>query len=758
MTTEAPEFDNTYLKNIMEDLYRVSTISGQAEITLDMFVLHLTCHNKEFQDILSAADVDIDELKDYLSDITESISTGKYPTISSELIAFNASVVGAAKTKSKLSITIFDIVEQLITEDCFAMMELETHDFAAKFKKELDKKERDEKAAKMAVKPKSGKTSLPPGMFPGIPGMGGAETVSIETVNDAMEYFLQYGANFSADAIAGKLDPVIGREHEINQVVHALNRRRMKNALLVGPAGVGKTAIAEGIALDIEHKVCSPAIADSIVLSLDIGSLLAGTKYRGEFEERVKKVFSALAIIPNVILFIDEVHQMAGANGGESSPMNFAQMLKPHLSRSGIRCIAATTEEEYRKHMKDAAIRRRFSIVKVEEPNHANTIKILQQAKTQYEDYHHVDISEDALSAAVILTNRYVKTLSQPDKAISLLDSASTHVKLSGERIVNKEVIEKVLSMQLGIPVSTSTATERSVLSTLESNLKAKVFGQDKAAELLSDSVIVARMGMREENLPAGCFMFTGPTGVGKTEMAIQLSKILDRPLIRLDMSEYSEPHTASKLWGSPPGYVGYNDSGKLVNDIREKPTAILLLDEFEKAHSTIQNAFLQVLSAARMTTPQQEVIDFQNCILIFTSNVGGKTSLKNGIGFGASDSYGEEAANAEIEKAWSPEFRNRFDAIIVFNKLDNLAIKNVASAKMKKVAEMANDKGIILVYDDDLIDYIAKNGVDANMGARPIGRYITEHVSKPVSKKMITTEGEAMITIVIVDNKIAVI
>lgn len=763
MTTSAPEFDNSYLRKTMEKVFRDCQVASTPIITIDHFINHLALEDTPFQELLTEAGVDVEEFQSHLSmyvyTSTDGMTYEGIPIISAELQDFNTSIIAAARAKSKTSLNILDIVEQLITEECYAMTYLnDTHSFAAEAKKLIATKEREEKAKSAKSAPSAGKPkSHPLGGIIGMPGMGGETAAPLADAEEALEYFLQFGSNFSADALAGKIDPVIGREKEIAEVTHAINRRRMRNALLVGPAGVGKTAIAEGLALSIEHKTCDASLNDHVVLSLDIGALLAGTKYRGEFEERVVKVFDALALMPNVILFIDEVHQMAGANGGEGSPMNFAQMLKPHLSRSGVRCIAATTAEEFRKHMKDPAIRRRFTVVKVDEPNFKDTVEILTRAKGSYESYHHVDISDEAIDAAVVLTNRYIKTLSQPDKAISLIDSAATHAKLKGSRVVDKAIVEQILSNQLGIQVSTTTASERSVLANLEATLKTKIFGQDKAVELLCDSVIVARMGLREENLPAGCFMLCGPSGTGKTEISIQLAATLDRPFVRLDMSEYADSHSSSKLWGSPPGFVGYNDGGILVNEIREKPTAVILLDEFEKAHRDIQNAFLQVLSAARMTTPQGEVIDFQNTIIILSSNVGGKASLKTGIGFGASPTAGEDAARAEMEKAWSPEFRNRFDAIVIFNRLNQDAIRAIAKAKMNKVSQLAEQKGIILAYDDTLIDYIAENGVDVDMGARPIGRFITENISKPISKKMVTIETDAMLSLSIVDKKLVI-
>ena len=763
MTTASPEFDNSYLRKTMEKVFRDCQVACTPIISIDHFINHLALEDTPFQEFLTEAGVAVEDFQANMSmhvyTSTDGMTYEGIPIISAELQDFNTSIIAAARAKSKTSLNILDIVEQLITEECFAMTYLnDTHSFAAEAKKLLATKEREEKAKSAKTSPTASGKGAPKHPLAGMLGMGGeTATAPIADAEEALEYFLQFGTNFSADALAGKIDPVIGREKEIAEVTHAINRRRMRNALLVGPAGVGKTAIAEGLALSIEHKTCDASLNDHVVLSLDIGALLAGTKYRGEFEERVVKVFDALSMMPNVILFIDEVHQMAGANGGEGSPMNFAQMLKPHLSRSGVRCIAATTAEEFRKHMKDPAIRRRFTVVKVEEPNFKDTVEILTRAKGAYESYHHVDIADEAIDAAVVLTNRYIKTLSQPDKAISLIDSAATHAKLKGSRVVDKAIVEQILSNQLGIQVSTTTASERSVLANLETTLKSKVFGQDKAVELLCDSVIVARMGLREENLPAGCFMLTGPSGVGKTESCIQLAATLDRPLVRLDMSEYADSHSSSKLWGSPPGFVGYNDGGMLVNEIREKPTAILLLDEFEKAHRDIQNAFLQVLSAARMTTPQGEVIDFQNTIIIFSSNVGGKASLKTGIGFGASPTAGEDAARAEMEKVWSPEFRNRFDAIVVFNRLDKTAVHAIAKAKMNKVSQLAEQKGIILAYDDTLIDYIAENGVDVDMGARPIGRFITENISKPISKKMVTIETDAMLSLSIVDKKLVI-
>jgi len=574
-----------------------------------------------------------------------------------------------------------------------------------------------------------------------------------------------YCTNLSLMAKQKKIDPVIGREQELEDIQLILARRSKSNVLLIGEPGVGKTAIAEGLARKIFERKVPKFIQDHIVYTLDISALLAGSKYRGDFEERLKAVIAALERKGKVVLFIDEAHMMNGAGAANGSANDLANMLKPMLTKGTMKVIASTTWEEYRKHFeKDRALMRRFQRVTVDEPTPELAVKILKGIKRYYEQHHKVRITDAAVENAVKMSVKYMPDKKLPDKAIDIIDCACARYKIKddetqgeGINFVDIEQIMFEVSKMTKMPFETVSEKESKNLVDLESNLKNSVFGQDDAISNLLDKIFVAQAGMKNPNKPIGCFLFVGPTGTGKTETAKQLSEKMAMPLLRFDMSEYQEKHSVARLIGAPPGYVGFEDNaGQLITKLQETPNAILLLDEIEKAHPDVSNILLQFMDNGFVTGSNGKQADGRNCILIMTSNLGAADNEKNTIGFGELDKEGEDVK--AVKKYFAPEFRNRLDAIVKFGKLSVDTVRIIVDKFIRELNTQIKDKYVEIVLNEESRDWLAKNGYNSKMGARPLSRLIDNELKSPLSRKMLFGElkegGRVFVTVI--DDKLS--
>ena len=572
---------------------------------------------------------------------------------------------------------------------------------------------------------------------------GSEESLEGEGEETAKEKSLlsQFTTNLNEQAEAGLIDPLIGRDSEIERVSQILIRRRKNNPLLTGETGVGKTAIAEGLAkLIIEGNVPEPMLG-STVYSLDMGALLAGTKYRGDFEKRLKNLISELVKVDKSILFIDEIHTIIGAGAASGGVMDASNLLKPLLSSGKLRCIGSTTYQEYRGIFeKDHALARRFQKIDVPEPSIDETFEILKGLKSRFEDHHDLKFTNPALRAAAELSNRHINDRFLPDKAIDVIDEAGAFQRLQPEYKRKKSVglsdIELVISKIARIPAKSVSVSDKAQLADLSSNLKMVVFGQDEAIDSLSTSIKLARAGLREGSKPIGSFLFAGPTGVGKTEVCKQLANVLGIELIRFDMSEYMERHTVSRLIGAPPGYVGYDQGGLLTEAVTKQPHSVILLDEVEKAHPDVFNLLLQVMDHGTLTDNNGRKADFRNVILIMTTNAGAELMSRASIGFSIQDhtTDGMEA----IKKMFTPEFRNRLDSIVQFGELSIDVIKTVVDKFLVQLQSQLDDKKVFIEIDDDARLWLAENGYDSKMGARPMDRLIQEKIKKPLAEEVL--------------------
>ncbi|NOS95026.1 MAG: ATP-dependent Clp protease ATP-binding subunit ClpA [Methylotenera sp.] len=547
--------------------------------------------------------------------------------------------------------------------------------------------------------------------------------------------------NLNAQVAAGKIDPLIGRSAELERVVQTLCRRRKNNPLLVGEAGVGKTAIAEGLARRIVEKNIPDVLANAVVYSLDMGALLAGTKYRGDFEQRLKAVMKQLAEKPDAILFIDEIHTLIGAGSASGGTLDASNLLKPALSNGSLKCIGATTYQEYRGVFeKDHALSRRFQKVDVVEPSVAETIEILKGLKSRFEEHHSVKYTASALTTAAELSAKYINDRHLPDKAIDVIDEAGAAQRIlpkskQKKTIGNKE-IEDIIAKIARIPPKNISNDDRSALKTLERDLKAVVFGQDKAIEALTSAVKMARSGLGQGNKPIGSFLFSGPTGVGKTEVAKQLAYIMGIELIRFDMSEYMERHAVSRLIGAPPGYVGFEQGGLMTEAITKHPYCVLLLDEVEKAHPDIFNILLQVMDHGTLTDNNGRKADFRNVTIIMTTNAGAENLSKSSMGFTTTKQTGDE--QADIKRLFSPEFRNRLDATVSFTALSQDIIIRVVDKFLIQLEDQLHEKKVEATFSDALKAYLGKKGFDPLMGARPMARLIQDTIRKALADELL--------------------
>jgi len=577
----------------------------------------------------------------------------------------------------------------------------------------------------------------------------------------------KYCANLNEQAVTGEIDPIVGREEQLEALTQTIARRKKNNVVLVGESGVGKTAIAEGLAYLINEDSVPDIIKNHTVYSLDIGALLAGTKFRGDFEERLKEVLDILESRDNTILFIDEIHMIMGAGNAGQGAMDVANLLKPALQKGKLRCIGSTTYEEYREHFeKDKALNRRFYKVDVPEPTPEDAKRIVVNSIPAYELYHNIAYTQDALHGAVDLTHQYWHNKFLPDKAFDVLDAAAARQKLlpaeQQKPVLDLDDIRYEVARMTRIPIDQLVLTKDSEYKKeqqidIEQALRVKVFGQDEALERLADSIYIAKAGLKDPNKPIGNYLFTGPTGVGKTETAKQLSEIMSMELVRFDMSEYQERHTVAKLIGAPPGYVGYGEggqgSGLLINKLEEHPNCILLLDEIEKAHPDVSNVLLQIMDNGMISSSDGKTVSARNAIVILTSNLGARDAEKNLIGFGQgkNESANEEAVNS----FFAPEFRNRLDAVVQFKELNQKLMYSVTEKFIKELDAMLEPRNIVLEYDQEVIEWLTAKGFTETMGARPMARVINEKIKKPLAKQILFGQDVDLVKLSIQEDDI---
>ncbi len=587
----------------------------------------------------------------------------------------------------------------------------------------------------------------------------GSDYTTSLTSNQADEVLEEYTTNLTQLAKQGKLEPVIGRSKEIDDIITVLAKRFKANALMVGDPGVGKTAIAEGIANAIVNGEVPEFLEGYELYSLEISSLLAGSKYRGDFEEKVKAVLEALNTKKNCILFIDEAHTMQAGGSSNNGSVDFANMIKPAITKGTLKVIASTTWEEfYESFEKDRALMRRFFKISIDEPSHDSTIRILKGLSERLNDFHTVKITEEAINAAVDSADRYIHDRKNPDKAIDLLDAACAKQRVLGnkEALITKELIHEQVEKYTGVPADKLSDNNYERINNLDVNVKSKLYGQDETVDKVLERVYVSFAGIGNETKPVASFLFLGPTGTGKTELAKLLSKNLDMPLLKYDMSEYSERHTVSSLIGPPPGYVGFGDSqvqgGRLISDLSKNPHAIMLFDEVEKAHPDIFNIFLQILDEGTVTGSNGKKVSCKNAIIILTSNLGSADSEKNAIGFGTQEKTGED--DKALKEFFKPEFRNRLDMICKFKKLDMLSIKKIVIKFTEDVKKSLLEKhNITLNLSEPVIEYLADKGYDSKMGARPLARKIDEMIRVPLSKKILFERIKDSNIMAVMDN-----
>jgi ATP-dependent Clp protease ATP-binding subunit ClpA len=579
--------------------------------------------------------------------------------------------------------------------------------------------------------------------MPQVPGdTPDEQETAVDTDGESETGALQkYTTNLNQRAIEGKIDPLIGREIEIERTVQILCRRRKNNPLYVGDAGVGKTALAEGLARMITEERVPEVLRDATIYALDMGTLIAGTKYRGDFEKRLKGVIREIQDDPGAILFIDEIHTVIGAGAASGGVMDASNLIKPVLANGEIRCIGSTTYSEYRGVFeKDHALARRFQKIDVPEPSLEETIEILRGLKTRFEEHHGVSYENEALDAAAELAAKHINDRKLPDKAIDVIDEAGAKLRLQPEDSrsdrVTVEMVENVVAKMARIPAKSVSTSDKKVLRTLDRDLKLSIFGQDPAIEALSSAIKMSRSGLNEDEKPVGSFLFAGPTGVGKTEVTRQLAMVMGVELIRFDMSEYMERHTVSRLIGAPPGYVGFDQGGLLTEAVTKNPHAVVLLDEIEKAHPEVFNLLLQVMDHGTLTDNNGRKADFRNIVLVMTTNAGAQEMSRASIGFTQQDHSSD--GMGILKKSFSPEFRNRLDAIIQFAALDAHSIARVVDKLVVELESKLGSNNVTLELDDAARSWIAERGYDPKMGARPMARIIQEHIKRPLAEELL--------------------
>jgi ATP-dependent Clp protease ATP-binding subunit ClpA len=725
------------LEKIFENAVRVASEHSHEYVTLEHF-LYSMLDDKTFTEILTAFGATTKTLKTDLENyITNDLK---------DIVNVNISIPKKTNTVDRMLHRAFtqvlfsgrQVIEPL---DCFISMFSEKKSYASHF---IKKANIDQDQFISFIKHEIDNDN---------------DAVSDATDSQLEKAIVQYCTNLSDRAKNKKIDPVIGRDKEIEEVQLILARRVKANAILIGDPGVGKTAIAEGLARKIFEDAVPKFIKDHTVYSLDISAMLAGSKYRGDFEERLKNIISAIEKKGKSILFIDEAHMMNGAGAGTSGSNDMANMLKSTLGKGTIKIIASTTWEEYRKYFeKDRALMRRFQKVTVDEPNEATTIKILKGLKKYYEKHHGVKITSQAIVDAVKYSVKYISDKKLPDKAIDLIDCACARFKVRDEvnGTVDHEEIVFEVSKIANIALEQVSAKENTNLSSLEKNMRSKVFGQEAAIESLLDKIFIAQAGLKSPNKPVGSFLFTGPTGVGKTEAAKQLAQNMAVKLVRFDMSEYQEKHSVSKFIGSPPGYIGFDDNaGQLITSLQENPNCILLLDEVEKAHPDVLTILLQLMDNGFITGGNGKRADGRNAIIIMTSNLGAADAEKNGVGFGnlEKDTDSKDAVN----RFFAPEFRNRLDGIVKFGKLDQVTMVKIVKKFIDELNSLVKDKNIHVKLTAETVEYLITKGFNFKMGARPLQRTIDEMIKKPMSKEILFGKlvNGGVVEVSVVDDKL---
>jgi ATP-dependent Clp protease ATP-binding subunit ClpA len=722
-------------RNLEGSLHRALGLASERHheyATLEHLLLSLT-EDQEAVSVLRACNVDIDRLR---TDLTEFVDSALADLVTSRggdpkpTAGFQRVVQRAAihvQSSGREEVTGANVVVALFSErESHAVYFLQLQDMTR-----LD-----------AVNYISHGIAKAPGRGQSRPVHGADEdTKNDTTVKKGQEALSAYCVNLNRKAQQGKIDPLIGRDHEVERTIQILCRRSKNNPLYVGDPGVGKTAIAEGLARRIVMKEVPEVLQNATIYSLDMGALLAGTRYRGDFEERLKAVVSELEAIDGSILFIDEIHTVIGAGATSGGSMDASNLLKPALAAGSLRCIGSTTYKEYRNHFeKDRALVRRFQKIDVDEPSIDDSVKILQGLKPYYEAHHRVRYTNDAIKAAVELSARYIGDRKLPDKAIDVIDEVGAARMLLPESKRRKTVtvkdVEDIVAKIARIPPKSVSTNDMAVLRNLERDLQTLVFGQDPAISSLASAIKLARAGLREPEKPIGCYLFSGPTGVGKTEVARQLSQILGIELVRFDMSEYMERHSISRLIGAPPGYVGFDQGGLLTDSIDQHPHCVLLLDEIEKAHPDLFNILLQVMDHGKLTDHNGKNVDFRNVILIMTTNAGASDMAKAAIGFNRDSREGED--QEAIQRLFTPEFRNRLDAIIPFAALSPEVVSRVVDKFIIQLETQLGDRDVSILLTDRARAWLAEKGYDKNYGARPLSRVIQEHIKKPLAEELL--------------------
>ena len=584
----------------------------------------------------------------------------------------------------------------------------------------------------------------------------------VKNDGDSKSFLEKYCINLNKKAENEEIDPIIGRDNEILRAIHILSRRNKNNPIFVGDPGVGKTALAEGLALRIFKKEVPDSLINSTIFSLDLGGLLAGTRFRGDFEERLKKLMSFFESENNNILFIDEIHTIIGAGGTSSGSIDASNILKPALTKGTFKCIGSTTYTEYRNYFeKDRALCRRFQKIDIEEPSFEHSVNILKGVKKFYEKFHSVEFDDSCFTEAVKLSKKYLLNSKLPDKAIDLIDETAASVKINFKKKIKKvgvSDIQETLSKIANIPENKIKSDERIKLNNLERDLKTLIFGQDKAVNSLSSAIKLSKTGLRNQDKTIGSFLFTGPTGVGKTELSKQLANTMKINFIRFDMSEYMERHSVSKLIGAPPGYVGYDQGGQLTDAIDKSPFSVVLLDEIEKAHPDVFNILLQVMDHGALTDNDGRKADFKNTIIIMTTNAGAELMSRASIGFSTQDHSSDGIES--IKKIFSPEFRNRLDDIVQFGSLTKKVIKTVVDKFLVQLQVQLDDKKVFLEVDNKARSWLAKNGYDSKMGARPMDRLIQEHIKKPLAEEVLfgmLAKNGGLAKVTVAGNKLSI-
>ena len=743
----------SFSRQLEESLHRAVALANQRKheyATLEHLLLSLT-EDEDSVGVMKACDVDLDVLKTTLTNYVDNelkslvVDDGEdaKPTPSFQRVIQRAVI--HVQSSGRDEVTGANVLVAIFSER-------ESH--AAYFLQEQDMTRYDAvNFIAHGIAKKAGASEAKP-----VKGSEEEEKSAVKTGGEALD---AYCVNLNEKAKQGKVDPLIGRSAEVERCIQILCRRTKNNPLLVGDPGVGKTAIAEGLARKIINKQVPEVLSGSTIFSLDMGALLAGTRYRGDFEERVKQVVKELENHPDAILFIDEIHTVIGAGATSGGAMDASNLLKPALASGTLRCMGSTTYKEFRQHFeKDRALVRRFQKIDVNEPTIEDSIKILKGLKTYYEEFHKLRYTNDALKAAVELSARYISDRKLPDKAIDIIDEAGASQMLLPEsrrkKVIGLKEVESVVAKIARIPPKSVSKSDTEALMQLEADLKRAVYGQDDAIEQLSAAMKMARAGLRDASKPIGCYLFSGPTGTGKTETARQLSSTLGIELLRFDMSEYMERHTVSRLIGAPPGYVGFDQGGLLTDAVDQHPHCVVLLDEIEKAHPDVFNILLQVMDHGVLTDANGKKVDFRNVVLIMTTNAGASDAQRNAIGFGRGKQ--EDEVDEALKRLFTPEFRNRLDAIVQFRSLTPEIIRQVVIKFVMQLEGQLADRNVTIETTDEAADWLAKNGFDELYGARPLGRVIQEHIKKPLADEILfgrLTRG-GHVKVVLRDGKLA--